>query len=101
MGMYKYLRESWKNPSDAVSQLWKSRLEEWRKSDATVRVEKPIRLDRARSLGYKAKPGFLVVRQRIIRGGRMRTRPGGGRRSKHSGQRKDLLINYQVVCEQR
>ena len=31
-----------------------------------------LRIDRARSLGYKPKQGVIIVRQRVIRGGRMR-----------------------------
>ena len=42
---------------------------EWRNGGSVERVEYPTRLDRARSLGYKAKNGYIVVRSRVRRGG--------------------------------
>ena len=53
MGMYKYIREAWKKPREL--ELWQQRLIQWRKEEVTVRIDKPTRLDKARSLGYKAK----------------------------------------------
>ena len=101
MGMYKYVRELWKKPKENLGDLWQNRLILWRREPATVRIERPTRIDRARSLGYKAKPGYIVVRQRVIRGGRQRPQIRGGRRPKHSGRRKDLKMNYQWVAEIR
>ncbi len=101
MGMYKYVRELWKKPKENMPELWRERLIAWRKEDATVRVEKPTRIDRARSLGYKAKQGFIVVRQRVIRGGHKRPQFAGGRRPKRFHQRKNLDINYQTIAEIR
>ncbi|KKT75754.1 MAG: 50S ribosomal protein L15e, partial [Candidatus Peregrinibacteria bacterium GW2011_GWA2_44_7] len=40
-----------------------------RKEPVTLVLEHPTRLDRARSLGYKAKQGCIVARQRVGRGG--------------------------------
>lgn len=96
MAIYKYLRKFWK-----ADQIDQKRLIEWRSEPTTVRVLKPTRLDRARSVGYKAKPGIIVIRQRVLRGGRQRPDIKKGRRSKHSGQRKNLGYSYQVVAEQR
>jgi large subunit ribosomal protein L15e len=102
MGMYKYIRDAWKAPSNNIlkNQL-KDRLVQWRKEPATVRVTKPTRLDRARSLGYRAKQGIIVVRQRLLRGGRQNPKPQGGRRSKRQTRRKDLNVSYQTIAEQR
>ena len=97
-GMYYYLRQAWKKPSVDVL---RKRIVEWRKSNAIARVEKPLRLDRARALGYKAKPGFVVVRVRLKRGGRKKERIGGGRRSRRKITKKVLKSNYQWVAEQR
>ena len=72
MGIYKYIRNVWKKPDRSYGSNLKERLIVWRKSDAIVRVEKPTRLDRARSLGYKAKKGYLIARVRLLRGGRQR-----------------------------
>ena len=97
-GMYHYLREAWKEPDKAVLH---DRMIKWRASGAVEEVEKPLRLDRARALGYKAKKGFFVVRVRIIRGGRRRPRHTHGRKSRKQHERKILKMSYQWVAEQR
>ncbi len=100
-GMYHYIREAWKKPKENLGELWRQRLIKWRRSKVVERVEKPTRLDKARALGYKAKPGFVIARIRIKRGGRKRPKPKGGRRSKRQTIRKTLKMNYQWVAEQR
>jgi len=97
-GMYSYLKQAWKKP-DMVE--LRKKLIEWRNQDAITRIEKPTRLDRARSLGYKAKPGFVVARVKLMRGGRKRPRVRTGRRSKRQTIRKTLMLNYKTVAEQR
>lgn len=102
MGMYKYMREAWKSPrKNILKESMKSTLIEWRKQPSTVRILKPTRIDKARSLGYRAKQGILVVRQKVQRGGRMNVKPAGGRRSKRQSRRKDLNVSYQTIAEQR
>ncbi len=97
-GMYYYLRKAWKKPDEKVL---RERMIQWRKSEAVVKVEKPLRLDRARSLGYKAKKGFIVVRIRIKRGGRKRPTRSKGRRSKRQTIRKVVKMNYRWIAEAR
>ncbi|MBW3020805.1 50S ribosomal protein L15e [Candidatus Woesearchaeota archaeon] len=99
MGVYKYIREAWKKPKE--SEFWKERLIQWRKEPTTVRISKPTRLDRARSLGYKAKQGFVIVRQRVSRTRRMRPMDAKGRRPKTFRHRKVTNLNYQQIAEQR
>ncbi len=101
MGMYKYIREVWKNPKANMPELWRQRLIAWRKEPSTVRLEHPTRIDRARSLGYKAKQGFLIVRQRVVKGGHKR--PGGkaGRKPKKSRKRMVLAKSYRQIAEER
>lgn len=101
MAVYKRIRDIWKKPSQTLRDLQKQRLIKWRKEPATVRIEHPTRLDRARSLGYKAKQGYFIVRQRVIRGGRMRPTIRHGRRPKHFRQTKIVGKNYQSVAEER
>ena len=101
MSLYKYVRKLWTNPKKNLKEIWSNRLIEWRKEPVTIRIERPTRIDAARSLGYKAKQGYLVVRQRLIRGGRKRPDIKGGRRPKHSTQRKVLSKNYQQIAEER
>ena len=98
MGLAKYLRAAWKKPD---VQMLRTRMLEWRKGNTIIKVEKPLRLDRARSLGYKAKKGFVVVRVRLLRGGRQRDRTNKGRRSKRHTIRKVLKMNYRWVSEGR
>ena len=84
--MYKYLTDAWKRPENSyVKELMKQRAILWRRQPSSVRINKPTRIDRARSLGYKAKHGFIVVRTRIRRGGRRKPRPILGRRQKRMG----------------
>jgi len=97
-GLYHYLREAWKKPD---IKLLRERMIEWRKSPRFVKVEKPLRLDRARALGYKDKKGFVVIRVKILRGGHKRPRPNKGRRSKRLHTRKNLRMNYKEIAEQR
>ncbi len=57
---YKYIAEEWAKPEKSfVEELMRQRLVQWRKEPTVNRVERPLRLDRARKLGYKAKQGFI------------------------------------------
>ncbi len=115
MGFYKYIRGAWKKPltrktkvrekneakqndersssidfasSDfELHSLLRERARRWRKENVVVRLEKPTRLDRARSLGYKAKQGFVVARVRIKKGGRRRHTIRKGRKPTKVGLR--------------
>lgn len=99
MSMYKYIREAWKKPAE--SELYRKRIWQWRREPVTLRIDRPTRLDRARALGYRAKQGFVLVRQRVSRGGRMRPKFRAGRRTKHMSRRKNLDLSYQQVAEFR
>ncbi len=73
-----------------------------RQKQTIERLERPSRLDRARRLGYKAKPGFIVVRVKVGRGGMRRLKPDRGRRPKHSGlTRMKADVNVQQTAERR
>jgi large subunit ribosomal protein L15e len=97
-GFYQYIKEAWKKPD--VETLRK-RMIEWRHSGVFTKVDKPLRLDRARTLGYKDKTGFVVVRVRVRRGGHKRPRPNKGRRSVRMHTNMNLKMNYQTIAEQR
>jgi len=102
MGIYKYINELYKKPKANLNELWKKRLIEWRRSSSIVKLEKPTRIDKARSLGYKAKKGFFVVRVRVKRGGRQRpSLHGAGRRSKTQRRKKILGKSYKWIAEER
>jgi len=98
MSLTKFLRAAWKKPD---VKLLRERMIEWRKGGAIVKVEKPLRLDRARALGYKAKKGVTVVRVKIKRGGHTRSRPNKARRTKRLHIRKNLRMNYKEIAEAR
>lgn len=98
-GMYHQLREVWKKPT---SEMLYGRMIQWRAGNSIEKVDKPLRLDKAHALGYKAKNGIIVFRVRIKRGGRRRIRAGvKGRKSRKQTIRKTLKMNYQWVAEIR
>jgi len=97
-GLYAHLREKWKKPD---KELLRDRLIEWRAGNAVTKVDKPLRLDRARALGYKAKKGIVVIRVRVKRGGRKRSMKKKGRSSRKQTIRKVLKMNYKWVAEGR
>lgn len=101
MSLYKYVRENFNSESEQHSEIVRQRLIQWRKEPATLRIEYPTRLDRARSVGYRAKPGIILVRQRVPRGGRMKPKIRNGRRPKKYGRKKVVNLSYQAVAEQR
>ena len=101
MGLYQNVRNLWKKPQENMPELWRERLIAWRQENSTVKLERPTRIDRARSLGYKAKQGYVVVRQKVPRGGHTRPQIKGGRRSKRFGTRLNLSKNYQQIAEER
>ena len=101
--MYRHLREAWKRPKDSyVNDVMRQRIIVWRKQPSTLRIDKPTRLDRARSVGYKAKKGFVVVRTRVRRGGRRKIRPVLGRRQKRMGVTKYTPAkSKRLIAEER
>ena len=101
MGYLKYVKKIFQQPSDEAKEVSRARLLTMRREPVTVRIERPTNLPAARSLGYRPKQGVVVVRQRVLRGGRQRPDIKGGRRSAHATQRKDVKKNYQQVAEER
>ena len=86
--MYDYVGDHWKKPDTSYQSPQKNRLIQWRKEENFTRVEKPLRIDRARSLGYKAKQGYIVVRARVRRGGLKKHQIKGGRIASKKGIKK-------------
>ena len=101
MGYLKYLRQAWNNPTEEHAALWRERLIAWRQEPVTLRIANPTRIDRARSLGYKAKNGILVVRQRVRRGGRQRPKFSRGRKPRKMRRVSIIGKSYQWVAEER
>src|SRR3990170_638513 len=87
--LYAHVREAWKDPGESwLKDVRRDRLLAWRRGESFVRLERPTRIDRARDLGYKAKPGYVVVRARVRRGGLRKHNPAGGRHPKRRGMIK-------------
>lgn len=103
MGYYRYVKEAWKNPKKGyLRDLMRERLPAWNKENTIVRVERPTRIDRARSLGYRAKQGYVVTRVRIRRGGKRKSRPEARRRPKRFGvKRFSPKKSIQLIAEER
>jgi large subunit ribosomal protein L15e len=101
--MYKAIEKAWDKPDESyVGALIKERLIKWRKEAVVTRIDRPTRLDRAHKLGYKAKPGFILARARVRRGGRRKSRPRKGRKPRrmlvhHFPPKKSL----QRIAEER
>jgi large subunit ribosomal protein L15e len=100
---YKYMAKAWRKPeSSYVKELMQERVILWRRQTATFRVDKPTRIDRARRLGYKDKPGYVVVRVRVRTGGSRKQRPRSGRRQKRMGVTKyKPAKSIRLIAEER
>merc|ERR1712133_122356 len=78
MGAYKYLQELYKKKqSDLLRFLFRIRCWQLRHLAAIHRAPRPIRPDKARRLGYRAKQGYVIYRVRLRRGGRKKPVPKG------------------------
>ena len=100
--MYDYVREQWKKPDTSFKSPQQQRLIQWRQEENFYRVEKPLRIDRARSLGYKAKQGYIVVRARVRRGSLRKHHIRGGRKPAAKGIKKITAAkSIQRIAEER
>ena len=100
--MYDHVREQWKKPDTSYQSPLKNRLIQWRREESFTRVERPLRIDRARSLGYKAKQGYIVVRARVRRGGLRKHQINGGRKPSSTGMKKITAAkSIQRIAEER
>jgi len=100
MGFQKYVKELYQDRTKLKSLFFK-RLILWRRQPTIIRLEKPTNIARARSLGYKAKKGYIIIRVRLKRGGRQKPLIKKGRRSKRRGRKKVVGKSYQWIAEER
>ncbi len=100
---YSHIREAWNSPKEGkLAELQWQRQQEWRDQGSVERIERPTRLDRARSLGYKAKQGIVVARVAVRKGGARKQRFKAGRRSKRQGVNKiTRRKSIQRIAEER
>ena len=100
---YSFISEAWGSPREGyVGALRQERLKAWRKDLTVQRIERPTRLDRARTLGYKAKQGIVVARVKVRRGGLRKSRYIRNRRTRHMGMAKITMAkSIQRIAEER
>ena len=100
--MYDYVADQWKKPDTSFQSPQHQRLIQWRKEENFTRVEKPTRIDRARTLGYKAKQGYIVVRAQVRRGGLRKHTIKHGRKPAATGISKITMSkSIQRIAEER
>ncbi|MBD3340148.1 MAG: 50S ribosomal protein L15e [Candidatus Lokiarchaeota archaeon] len=99
---YKYLKETFeKNEKGYKTPHWYRGIQ-FRKGHSIERIDRPTKLHRARSLGYKAKQGYIIVRARIRKGGMHKIRPKRGRKPRALGVSKYTTgKNLQWIAEER
>ena len=99
---YSYVKETFeKHETGYQTNHWERGIK-YRKGRSVERVERPTKLHRARTLGYKAKQGYIVVRARIRKGGMHKVRPKRGRKPRAMGVSKYTTgKNLQWVAEER
>ena len=79
----------------------KEAIRKWSKDPVIKRIAKPSNIRRARSLGYRAKQGFVLARSRIRGGKRKRSTERKGRKPKKSGLFFTTRQSLQAVVEKR
>jgi large subunit ribosomal protein L15e len=97
MGAYKYVRKAWKKPTREM----KKKVVDWNRQPVVKRIEHPTRIDRARSLGYKSKQGFVLARIRIKKGVHRRQSPRKGRKPRSYGVFYPPKMRKQAIAERR
>jgi large subunit ribosomal protein L15e len=101
MGTYKEIRETFIQEYKDRAPQYKERIIKWNTESPIIRVDKPTNVARARSLGYKAKEGVVVVRVRVIGGKKKRPTVSGGRKPSKSGRYFSRRKSVQAIAEER
>ncbi|XP_049777532.1 60S ribosomal protein L15-like [Schistocerca cancellata] len=105
MGAYKHIQELYrKKQSDIMKFLLRIRCWQYKQLTRMGRAPGPLRPDKARRLGYRAKQGFVIYRIRVRRGGRKHRVP----KDATYGKPKSLGVNelkptrnFQSISEER
>lgn len=85
---YRYIAKTFqKHETGYETEYWK-RMMVLRRGSTTVRTNYPVNLARARTLGYKAKQGYITVIIKVRRGTLNKIRPNMGRKNANLGVRK-------------
>lgn len=99
---YNFNKETFQNIDTSYGSDYWHRGIIYRKGKSVERINRPTKLYRARELGYKAKQGFIIVRSRIRKGTRRKSRPKMGRKPRAMGVNKITpKKNLQRIAEER
>ena len=103
MGLHQHIRNVWKQPKANLPPRYRgARMAGWRKEPVFQRIERPTRLDAARSVGYKAKQGIVLVRTRVRRGGLRKGKVHMKRKPSKAGVKKITMAkSIQRIAEER
>ncbi|MFH1306665.1 MAG: 50S ribosomal protein L15e [Candidatus Micrarchaeota archaeon] len=101
MGMYDHIRRTFEREYKERSEVYRHRLSKWRGENSVVKLERPTNLTRARTLGWKAKQGYIIVRVRTGRGQRKRPKPMGGRKPGKNIRYLSPGVSSRKMAEQR
>ncbi len=95
------MKNTIKNEYKLRNDVYKQRIVKWRTEPTISKTEKPTNIARARELGYKAKPGVLVARVKIIGGKKKRKHFDGGRKPSKSGRFYSRAKSLRAIAEER
>ncbi len=99
---YNHIKDTFQNIDTGYNSDYWNRGINFRKRKSVERIDKPTKLYRARELGYKAKQGYIIVRSRIRKGTRRKSRPRMGRKPRSLGVSKITpKKNLQRIAEER
>jgi large subunit ribosomal protein L15e len=99
---YQFIKETFETQDKGYKSPHWYRGIEYRKGQSIVRIEHPTKIHRARTLGYKAKQGYIIVRVKVRKGGMHKVRPKMGRKPKAMGVNKYTTgKNIRWIAEER
>jgi len=101
MSTYQRIQETFQREYSERSPEYKARLIKWRKEPTVLRIERPTNLVSARTRGYRAKQGYVMVRVRIKKGKRKREKPNKGRKPSKYGRFFSVHKSLQNIAEER
>ncbi|MEK6972804.1 MAG: 50S ribosomal protein L15e [archaeon] len=110
MNGYKHIQETLQKEYSGAKEagidykkIMRDKLFQFRNQEESItKVDKPSNIPRARSLGYKAKNGVVVVRAKVRKGSGKMPRPRAARRPKRMGTKKRTRgKSIQRIAEER
>jgi large subunit ribosomal protein L15e len=99
MNGYKYVLKNFQKGFKERSDSLKKRIHDWRGQPTTVRIEGPTNIARARSVGFKAKQGFIMVRVKVKKGKHVRRAPAQGRKPGRNRKTQSSGMGLKRIAE--